>query len=160
MVHVSEILADKRVERPQDVLRTGQVVQAKVLEIDATKRQIKLSMKQLIPTGLDEYIAEHKAGDTVTARIVKLEGTSARIELGEGIYATCTIKAAEPVAEEPKATGAVDLSAFSSMLKDKWKGGSSTAKPKSEAPQQGQIRKFRIANLDTENKSIAVELIS
>jgi small subunit ribosomal protein S1 len=160
MVHVSEILAEKRVERPQDVLRAGQVVQAKVLEVDATKRQLKLSMKQLIPTGLDEYLAEHKPGDTVTARIVKLDGTSARIELGEGIFATCTLKAAEPVVEEPKATGAVDLSAFSSMLKDKWKGGSSTTKPKSETPQQGQIRNFRITAIDPESKTIAVELVS
>jgi small subunit ribosomal protein S1 len=158
MVHVSEILADKRVERPQDVLRTGQVVQAKVLEVDAAKRQIKLSMKQLIPTGLDEYIQEHKVGDTVTARIIRLEGASARIELGEGIYASCTIKAAEPVAEEPRATGTVDLSAFSSMLKNKWKGGPSTAEPKSEAPQQGQIRNFRITILDPESKAISVEL--
>jgi small subunit ribosomal protein S1 len=116
-------------------------------------------MKQLIPTGLDEYIAEHKPGDAVTARIVKLDGTTARVELGEGIYATCTIKAAEPVVEEPKATGAVDLSAFSSMLKDKWKGGSTASKPKSEAPQEGQIRNFRITSLDTEAKTIAVELV-
>jgi small subunit ribosomal protein S1 len=159
MVHVSEILADKRVERPQDVLRTGQVVQAKVLEVDATKRQLKLSMKQLIPTGLDEYLAEHKPGDAVTARIVKLDGNIARIELGEGIYATCTLKASEPAAEEPKATGAVDLSAFSSMLKDKWKGGPSASKSKPDAPQQGQIRNFRIATINPDTKTITVDLV-
>jgi small subunit ribosomal protein S1 len=160
MVHVSEILADKRVERPQDVLRTGQVVQAKVLEIDPVKRQLKLSMKQLVPTGLDEYIAEHKAGDTVTARILKIDGNSARIELGEGIYATCTLKSVEPVAEEPKAAGALDLSAFSSMLNAKWKGGPSAPKSTSEAPQPGQIRNFRITQIEPESKTIAVELVS
>jgi len=37
-----------------------------VLAIDTEKRQIKLSMKQLIPTSIDEYIAEHKAGDKVS----------------------------------------------------------------------------------------------
>ena len=63
MIHVSEISAEKRIERPQDVLRAGQVVKAKVLDVDNEKRQIRLSMKQLVPTGLDEYIAERKLGE-------------------------------------------------------------------------------------------------
>lgn len=159
MVHVSEILADKRVERPQDVLRTGQVVQAKVLDIDATKRQLKLSMKQLIPTGLDEYLAEHKSGDTVTARILNIDGSSARIELGEGIYATCTLPASAPVAEEVKPTGTLDLSALTASLNAKWKGGSSAPKSSAEAPAAGQIRKFRIATINADAKIITVELI-
>lgn len=160
MVHVSEILAEKRVERPQDVLRVGQVVPAKVIEVDAAKRQVKLSMKQLVPTGLDEYLAEHKVGDSVTARILKIDGKSARIELGEGIYATCELKSAEPAAEETKSTGALDLSAFSTMLNAKWKGGPSTHKSAAEAPSAGQIRNFRITALDEESKTIAVELVS
>jgi len=45
---------------PRDVLREGQQVKALVLAIDSEKRQIKLSMKQLIPTSIDEYIAEHR----------------------------------------------------------------------------------------------------
>ena len=53
------------------MLRAGQVVKAQVLAIDTEKRQIKLSMKQLIPTSIDEYIAEHKAGDVVSGRVVE-----------------------------------------------------------------------------------------
>ena len=64
LVHISEIVADRRLNHPSDVLRAGQVVKAQVLAIDPEKRQIKLSMKQLIPTSIDEYIAEHKPGDT------------------------------------------------------------------------------------------------
>ncbi len=154
MVHVSEILAEKRVERPQDVLRAGQIVQAKVLEVDAARRQLKLSMKQLIPTGLDEYIAEHKAGDTVTARIVKIDGDSARVELGEGIFATCMLKPAEPEVQKP--AGSLDLSALSSQLNAKWKGGASA--PKAELPQQGQVRECRITVVDRDSKTIVVEL--
>ncbi len=71
LVHISEISADRRINHPSDVLRAGQVVKAQVLAIDAEKRQIKLSMKQLIPTSIDEYIAEHKAGDMVSGRVVE-----------------------------------------------------------------------------------------
>src|ERR1035438_1734678 len=64
MVHVSEISAEKRINQPADVLRVGQVVKALVLGIDSEKRQMKLSMKQqLVPTGIDEYVAEHNEGD-------------------------------------------------------------------------------------------------
>ena len=87
LVHISEISADKRLNHPSDELRVGQVVQAQVLALDTEKRQIKLSMKQLIPTSIDEYIAEHKAGDVVSARVVEAADNFVQVELGEGIRA-------------------------------------------------------------------------
>src|SRR5271163_1024819 len=74
MIHVSEISAEKRINHPQEVLRAGQVVKAQVLALDTEKRLIRLSMKQLVPTGLDEYLADHKEGDIVTGRIVDVYG--------------------------------------------------------------------------------------
>src|SRR6185312_7006668 len=84
LVHISEITAERRIAHPADALRPGQIVKAKVLGIDTEKRQIKLSIKQLAPTDLDDYIAEHQMGDTVSGRIVSLSGGNAAIELGEG----------------------------------------------------------------------------
>src|ERR1700692_4141107 len=85
MVHVSDISAEKRINQPQDVLRVGQVVKAQVLAIDLEKRQIRLGMRQLVPTGLDEYIAEHNTGDVVTGRMIMMmtddSGGQARVEL-------------------------------------------------------------------------------
>ena len=68
MVHVSDISAEKRINHPQDVLKIGQTVKALVLELDTAKRRLKLGMKQLVPTSIDEYLAEHKAGDEVSGR--------------------------------------------------------------------------------------------
>ena len=42
LVHISEIVADRRLNHPCDVLRAGQIVKAQVLAIDPEKRQIKL----------------------------------------------------------------------------------------------------------------------
>ena len=42
-----------------------------MLGVDPEKRQMRLSMKQLVPTGLDEYIAEHNEGDVVTGRLME-----------------------------------------------------------------------------------------
>ena len=78
MIHVSDISAEKRINHPQDVLRAGQVVKAQVLAIDTEKRRIRLGMKQLVPTSLDEYIAEHKEGDMVTGRMTEVSRSSPR----------------------------------------------------------------------------------
>jgi small subunit ribosomal protein S1 len=157
MVHISEMVVDRRLNHPSDVLRVGEVVKAKVLEIDSTKRQLKLSMKQLIPTGLDEFLAEHTVGDSVTGRLVSVSGGNATVELGEGVIATCVLKEVVAPAEEVKASGALDLSSLSSMLNAKWKAGASPA-AKPEGLKAGQVRGFKIAAMDAEAKRIELEL--
>jgi small subunit ribosomal protein S1 len=158
MIHVSEISAEKRIERPQDVLRVGQVVKVKVLDVDKEKRQLRLSMKQLVPTGLDEYIAERKLGDVVTGRLMEIVDGHATVELGEGILATGRVDVPAAVAE-PVRSGAVDLSSLSSMLSAKWKSGSSAAEVKPEAVKVGQIRSFKVTKIDRAAKRIEVRLV-
>ena len=86
-------------------------------------------MKQLVPTSLDEYIAEHKEGDVVTGRVVEDSGEHARVELGEGIQATCRIVAEVPAKEETRPESKADLSSLSSMLQARWKGSAVSAAP-------------------------------
>jgi len=161
LVHVSEIVADRRINHPSDVLRVGQVVKALVLAIDTEKRQIKLSMKQLVPTSIDEYIAEHKAGDVVSGRVMELGASSAVVELGEGIRAQFRVKAdaaAVPAAEKQREAKA-DLSSLSSLLSARWKGNAPEAAVQPEALSAGQIRSFGIVKLDAATKKIEVELV-
>jgi small subunit ribosomal protein S1 len=158
MIHVSEISAEKRIERPQDVLRAGQVVKAKVLDVDREKRQLRLSMKQLVPTDLDEYIAERKVGEVVTGRIIDISGDQGTVELGEGINASGRL-VLESAAKEKSQTAAPDLSDFSSMLAARWKNGPSPAEAKPEAVRTGQIRSFRITMVDRGAKKIKVQLV-
>ncbi|WP_348263165.1 30S ribosomal protein S1 [Telmatobacter sp. DSM 110680] len=158
LVHVSEISADKRINHPQDVLRAGQVVKAQVLGIAPEKRQIKLSMKQLIPTSIDEYIAEHKQGDTVSGRVVDESPTSATVELGEGIRATCRVAKSAAPAPEAKAPGKADLSSLSNMLQARWKGSAAAPSAAPEPLRSGQIRSFKITKLDADSKTVEVQL--
>ncbi len=158
LIHVSEISAEKRINHPQEVLKLGQVVSAQVLAVDAEKRQLRLSIKQAVPSGLDEFIAEHKAGDIVTGRMVDAGATQARVELGEGVLATCRIAAQAGPQEEKRTESKADLSSLSSMLKAHWKGASSGSASKPEAVRTGQVRSFRIAKLDPASKTIELEL--
>jgi small subunit ribosomal protein S1 len=157
LVHISEIVADRRLNHPEDAVHVGQVVKAQVLGIDAEKRQIKLSMKQLIPTGLTEYLEEHKEGDSVSGRVVKVSVDSAIVELGEGIRATCTLTAPEKK-EAAAMTGGLDLSALGSMLKDRWKTGGPAPGSAPAALEAGQVRSFKITKLDAEAKKIELML--
>jgi small subunit ribosomal protein S1 len=158
MIHVSEISAEKRIERPQDVLRAGQVVKAKVLDVDKEKRQLRLSMKQLVPTDLDEYIAERKVGEIVTGRLIEIAGEQGTVELGEGIHAQARLTLEAAAKEQPQA-GAVDLSSFSAMLASRWKNGPSASEAKAEPVRAGQIRSFRITMVDRAAKKVKVQLV-
>jgi small subunit ribosomal protein S1 len=161
LVHISEISADKRLNHPSDALRVGQVVKAQILAIDPEKRQVKLSMKQLVPTSIDEYIAEHKVGDRISARVVEASSDFVQVELGEGIRAICRLpkaSAAAPAVPAAAAQGKVDLGSLSSMLQSRWKGNNPATSAKHEPLGVGQIRSFKIVKLDPESKKIEVEL--
>jgi small subunit ribosomal protein S1 len=168
MVHISDLSAEKRINHPQEVVRIGQLVKAQVLAVDTEKRQLRLGMKQLVPSGLDEYIAEHKEGDVVTGRMMEVSDGHARVELGEGIQASCSMDAASPAVEKDmrgetrssssKPNSKPDLSSLGSMLQARWKSGAPSGEAKPEAARAGQIRKFRIAKLDAATKKIELAL--
>jgi small subunit ribosomal protein S1 len=162
MIHISEISAERRINHPSDVLRLGQIVKAQVLAIDTEKRQLRLSIKQLVPSDLDEYLAEHKEGDVVSGRVVNVSGGNARVELGEGIQASCDLSKAATSATAQGASasssGKADLSSLGSMLQARWKSGGPVVSAKPEEIRAGEIRKFRIAKLDTGAKKIELEL--
>lgn len=47
LIHISQI-ADHRIEKPQDVLKIGDVVKAKITEIDFEKKRVSLSIRALL----------------------------------------------------------------------------------------------------------------
>lgn len=158
LVHISEITAEKRLNHPQEVLKVGQKVKALVLAIDPEKRLIRLSMKQLVPTGLDEFLAEHRAGDVVTGRVATISTDGSQIELGDGVYGKCP-----PTYDGVESTyrtgggAAGNVADLGSMLMARWKGGAVTA-TKPQPIQVGQVRKFRITRLDPDAKSIELAM--
>lgn len=159
MIHVSDISAEKRINHPQDALKVGQSVKAQVLEIDTEKRRLKLGMKQLVPTSIDEYVAEHRVGDTVSGRVVEIVGESAQVELGEGIRASCKIsELPQQQGANASTRGNTDLASLSSMLAARWKSGSVAESSKPQEIQAGQVRRFRITRIEREAKKIEVEL--
>jgi len=160
LVHISEITSEKRLNHPQEALKVGQTVKAQVLVLDAVKRLIKLSMKQLVPTDLDEYLAEHNVGDLVTARVVAIDGSTgvARVEFGDRVFGLCPPASAQKVgaAQGIGAGSTGDISSIGSMLMARWKGNAQAISDKPDSLQPGQIRQFRITQLDRDSKQLEV----
>lgn len=161
MIHISDITNEKRLDHPKDKIAKGQTVRAAVAEIDRDRRRIRLNMKQLEPTTVDHFISEHQAGQTVSGRLVEVHGDRAKVELGEGVVATCQLKKAEdqPAAGNTGGRAGGDVSSLSAMLAARWKHGPASSSTR-EAARPGQVRTFRIANLDAGKRLIELELAS
>jgi small subunit ribosomal protein S1 len=163
MIHIGDITREKRLDHPKEMLKVGQVVKATVLELDRDKRRIRLGMKQLEPTSADEYISEHQPGETVTGRVVEVKQEKVKVELGEGVFATCRIEVEASESRKAGGSAKVDLSSMSAMLNARWKSGSGESAESTGGPtpaKAGQVRKFRIVSLDPGQKKIQVELVS
>lgn len=57
LIHISQI-ADRRIEKPEDVLSEGQVVEAKITAIDEEKKKISLSIRALLAPAAEEAAEE------------------------------------------------------------------------------------------------------
>ncbi|MEE1219170.1 MAG: bifunctional 4-hydroxy-3-methylbut-2-enyl diphosphate reductase/30S ribosomal protein S1 [Ruminococcus sp.] len=61
LIHISQI-ANQRIEKPADVLKVGQTVEAKITTIDFDKKRVSLSMRALLPEEEQaEAVAEEAA---------------------------------------------------------------------------------------------------
>jgi small subunit ribosomal protein S1 len=159
MIHIGDISNDKRLNHPNEALKQGEMVKAVVLDADKDRRRLRLGIKQLIPTSIDEYIAERKPGDTVSGRVVDVSGNRVRVELGEGVNAICKLPQ-HTVSEASPSAAKADLSALSAMLASKWKsgGGGQESGAPAEVVRAGQVRSFKIVSLDPSQKRIELEL--
>ncbi|MBQ8027750.1 MAG: 30S ribosomal protein S1, partial [Clostridia bacterium] len=57
LIHISQI-ADRRINKPEDVLSVGEVVDVKVTEIDFDKKRVSLSIRALIEPAAEEATEE------------------------------------------------------------------------------------------------------
>lgn len=96
LLHVSQI-SRKHVEKPSDILKVGQEVEAKIVEFNEPEKRISLSMKVLQPELTPEEEAEEKARMEELKAKKKAEKEVAQAE-------TATEEAEEVVEETPVET--------------------------------------------------------
>ncbi len=62
LIHISQI-ADHRIEKPQDVLKIGDVVKVKITEIDFEKKRVSLSIRAAVEAEEAEAVSEEEASE-------------------------------------------------------------------------------------------------
>ncbi|MBQ4119202.1 MAG: bifunctional 4-hydroxy-3-methylbut-2-enyl diphosphate reductase/30S ribosomal protein S1 [Clostridia bacterium] len=92
LVHISQI-ANKHVAKPQDELKIGQEVDAKITAIDLEQKRVSLSIRALLP----EEVVEEAAEEVVEAPVEVVE---APVEVAEAPAEEAVEAPAEEVAEE------------------------------------------------------------
>ena len=60
LIHISQI-ADRRIEKPSDVLKVGDKVQAKIIGIDFDKKRVSLSIRALLEPAAEDEAEETEA---------------------------------------------------------------------------------------------------
>jgi small subunit ribosomal protein S1 len=89
LVHVSNLSWTTRVKHPSEVLKKGDKVKAVILAIEPDKRRLSLGVKQMQPDVWDSFFAQHRIGDIVHGKILRVANFGAFVEIAEGIEGLC-----------------------------------------------------------------------
>ena len=89
LVHVSNLSWTKRVKHPSEVLKKGDRVKAIVLAIEPDKRRLSLGVKQLQPDVWETFFAQHRVGDVLHGKVLRVATFGAFVEIADGIEGLC-----------------------------------------------------------------------
>ncbi len=103
LVHISQ-LSDRPVSSPTDVVRIGDMVTVRVLDVDPRSRRISLTMRQQVEPGLDrKKLGELKPGMVTEGTVTSLARFGAFVDVGvgrDGLIPNSQVVATDPNAAE------------------------------------------------------------
>jgi small subunit ribosomal protein S1 len=85
LVHISDISWTKRIKHPSEVYKKGDVVQAKVLDIDKDNERFSLGIKQLADDPWKTVAERYEVGKEITGTVTNVTDFGVFVELEEGI---------------------------------------------------------------------------
>ncbi len=85
LVHISDISWIKRIKHPSEMYKKGDVVQAKVLDIDKSNERFSLGIKQLEDDPWKSVAERYPSGTEINGTITNITDFGIFVELEEGI---------------------------------------------------------------------------
>lgn len=85
LIHISEMTWSRRMKHPAKVVKTGDQVEAVILEIKPRERRISLGIKQLEADPWTTVAERYSIGSVVEGRVRKLADFGAFVEIEEGV---------------------------------------------------------------------------
>ncbi len=81
MIHVSDMSWTRKINHPSEVLKKGDVVEARVLSIDKENQRVSLGIKQLEDDPWETIDSRFKVGDLVAGQVAKIASFGAFVNL-------------------------------------------------------------------------------
>jgi small subunit ribosomal protein S1 len=130
MIHVSDLSWTRKINHPSELLKKGDEIEARVLEVDRENQRISIGIKQLGDDPWDQIDTVYKVGDLVTGKVTKLASFGAFVGL------------------ENEMDGLVHISQISEERVDKIK----------DALEVGQEVKARVIKIDKSDRRIGLSI--
>lgn len=85
LIHVSDMSWTKRVKHPSEVVKKGDVVRARIVNIDVENQRVSLSIKEFLPNEWQEFVEANRVGDILTGRIMNVTDFGLFIDVYNGV---------------------------------------------------------------------------
>ncbi len=85
LIHISDLSWSHRISHPSEILNKGELVRAKVLNVDKEAERLSLGLKQLSEDPWTHAEEIYQVGENRRCRVVKLTNFGAFAELEEGV---------------------------------------------------------------------------
>jgi small subunit ribosomal protein S1 len=85
LIHISDMSWNRRLKHPNEVLKRGDTVQARVINVDGESQRLSLSIKEFLPNEWDNFAKAHNIGDELVGAVSKITDFGLFIRLAEGV---------------------------------------------------------------------------
>ncbi|HEY8182541.1 MAG TPA: 30S ribosomal protein S1 [Thermoanaerobaculia bacterium] len=85
LIHISDMSWNRRLKHPNEVLKKGDSVQARVINVDPDSQRLSLSIKEFLPNEWDTFAKAHAIGEDIVGTISKITDFGLFIRLTEGV---------------------------------------------------------------------------
>ena len=85
LIHISDMAWHRRLKHPSEVLKKGDVVKARVINVDGENQRLSLSVRDFLPNDWDNFARDHNIGDEVVGTVSKITDFGLFIRLADGV---------------------------------------------------------------------------
>jgi small subunit ribosomal protein S1 len=85
LIHISDMSWHRRLKHPSEVLKKGDTVKARVINVDGDNQRLSLSIREFLPNEWDNFAKVHAIGEEVIGVISKITDFGLFIRLADGV---------------------------------------------------------------------------
>ncbi|HJQ41237.1 MAG TPA: 30S ribosomal protein S1 [Thermoanaerobaculia bacterium] len=83
LIHISDMSWHRRLKHPSEVLKKGDTVKARVINVDGENQRLSLSIREFLPNEWDNFAKAHNVGEEVVGSVSKITDFGLFIRLAD-----------------------------------------------------------------------------